>query len=247
MHFLITNDDGIEAPGLAVLAEVLSNWGRVSVVAPLGPHSGCGHRVTDHGPLRVERRKAEPSAQRFAVDGTPADCTRLGLAQLAPDADWVMAGINAGGNLGIDMFMSGTVAAAREAALFGRPAIALSQFFRGREAMSWSDSQRMARKAVEALLALPAHAGSFWNVNLPHLPAPAADTPLVFCEPEDAHHHIVYEAQDDGQSFVYRGEYQRRGRTPGRDVDVCFSGQIAISRVSGRPSSSVVPWEVRRP
>src|SRR5262245_36371129 len=104
MKLLLTNDDGIDAPGLGALLAAAAGVGEPVVVAPLDAHSGCSHRVTTHGPIRVERR----GPGRFAVAGTPADCVRVGLHDLAPDAGWVLAGINAGGNLGADVWHSGT-------------------------------------------------------------------------------------------------------------------------------------------
>src|SRR5204862_6181773 len=111
MRLLLTNDDGILAPGLQALLETARQLGDPLVVAPVEAQSGCSHRVTTDGPLSVERR--EPG--RYAIDGTPADCVRVGLHRLAPDSAWVLSGINAGGNLGAAVWHSGTVAAAREA------------------------------------------------------------------------------------------------------------------------------------
>src|SRR5690348_10949039 len=93
---LLTNDDGIDAPGLEALATAATGLGRLVVVAPSGAFSGCGHRVTTHEPIIVSR----PAAGRFAVAGTPADCVRLALHHLVPEFTWVLSGINAGGNLG---------------------------------------------------------------------------------------------------------------------------------------------------
>ena len=95
MKILVTNDDGIEAPGIAELARVAAKFGEVFVVAPERAHSGCGHQVTSDGVISVR----EITPQRWAIGGTPADCVRVGLSRLVPDADWVFAGINAGANL----------------------------------------------------------------------------------------------------------------------------------------------------
>jgi hypothetical protein len=111
MKLLLTNDDGIDAPGLAALAAAAEQLGEAVVVAPLEGHSGCGHRVTTDEELTILGR----GVSRFAVDGTPADCVRVALHSLAPEASHVLAGINAGGNLGADVWISGTVAAVREA------------------------------------------------------------------------------------------------------------------------------------
>jgi 5'-nucleotidase len=138
---LLTNDDGIDAPGIAALAEAVEGLGVRKVVAPFGPYSGCGHVVTTHKPLVVTTR---PDG-RHAVEGTPADCVRLALHHLEPAFDWVVSGINAGGNLGTDVHHSGTVAAVREAVIHGRPGIAVSQYMaRG---PSRSSLRRSARPA----------------------------------------------------------------------------------------------------
>ena len=88
MKILLTNDDGIDAPGLAALVEAMSDHGSVVVVAPSQPVSGASHQVTVDGPLVVHSLGAD----RYAVDGSPADCTRAGLLEICPDVDWVMAG-----------------------------------------------------------------------------------------------------------------------------------------------------------
>ncbi|MCU0537977.1 MAG: 5'/3'-nucleotidase SurE, partial [Hydrococcus sp. Prado102] len=110
MTLIITNDDGIDAPGIRALYKALNNQG--IIVAPKDHLSGCGHQVTTTRPIHLQKR----SPNEYAVDGTPADCTRLAITHIAPETKWVLSGINAGGNLGIDTYISGTVAAVREAA-----------------------------------------------------------------------------------------------------------------------------------
>jgi 5'-nucleotidase len=133
MKLLLTNDDGIEAPGLQALFEVARQIGEPIVVAPEQSLSGCSHQVTTDQPIRV--RQVSPC--RFAVRGTPADCVRVGLQLFVPDAAWVLSGINAGGNLGADVYHSGTVAAARESVLHGWPAIALSHYRKRGLSLDW--------------------------------------------------------------------------------------------------------------
>ncbi|MFM9024238.1 MAG: 5'/3'-nucleotidase SurE [Planctomycetaceae bacterium] len=226
MRIVLTNDDGIDAPGLAALAAAASRLGGEAViVAPLEPHSGCGHRVTTDRPLAV--REAGPG--RFAVAGTPADCVRLALAELAPDAAVVVAGINAGGNLGVDVHHSGTVAAAREAALHGRRALAASQYHRRGQPIDWARATRWLEE-VFARLPLDATApGEFWNVNLPDLPPVAADPAIVECGLDFSPFTLAYRATDEG--WHYDARYHERPRAVGGDVDVCFSGAIAVSRL----------------
>lgn len=123
MLILVTNDDGIQSPGLQVLAESLQSCGRVVVVAPDRERSAVSHSLTLHSPLRAERLADD----RYAVDGTPTDCVNLGIhGLLERRPDLVVSGINRGGNLGDDVTYSGTVAAAMEATLMGVPAFAVS-------------------------------------------------------------------------------------------------------------------------
>src|SRR6266581_219088 len=109
MNLLLTNDDGIDAAGLAALRAAAEALGRPLVVAPAECHSGGGHCVTTHGPIHVRRRDQES----YVIAGTPADCVRVALDRLAPGIDLVLSGINHGGNLGADLYMSGTAAAVR--------------------------------------------------------------------------------------------------------------------------------------
>src|SRR5947208_12164721 len=106
---LLTNDDGVDAPGLAALHAATEGLGRRQVVAPFGPYSGCGHVVTTHRPVVISRR----GEGRYAIEGTPADCVRMAIHHLQPGLSWVVSGINFGGNLGTDTHHSGTVAAVR--------------------------------------------------------------------------------------------------------------------------------------
>jgi Survival protein SurE len=110
MTIILTNDDGIDAPGIQALLQAVT--GKMIIVAPQGQLSGCGHQVTAHSPIHVDRR----SEFEYAVGGTPADCVRIALNHIFPKPDLVLSGINAGGNLGVDVYISGTVAAVREAA-----------------------------------------------------------------------------------------------------------------------------------
>ncbi len=225
MQFLLTNDDGIHAPGIAALREALLSLGQPRVVAPHEHHSGCSHRTTTDRALQVE----DLGEQRFALDGTPADCTRIGLLFVAPEAQWVISGVNEGGNLGVDVCMSGTVAAAREAALLGKPAIALSQYRRTPE-IDWARTVEWTRRVVELLLPRELEPGAFWNVNFPDSTSTEGTPEIIEC-PLDPHPLPVhYETSADG--YVYRGRYHERGREQGSDVDVCFNGAIAVTQVS---------------
>lgn len=219
---LLTNDDGVAALGLASLREVMSDFGEVVVVAPDIHYSGCSHQTTTDRPL--ELKELEPG--RFVLNGTPADCTRIGLLEVIPDADWVLSGINDGANLGVDIYMSGTVAAAREAALMGRRSIAVSQYRTGRSPIDWALAQEMVRAVVPELMQEWLPSGAYWNINLPHLHEQHVPE-VVRCNADPDPLPVRYEREND--LFHYRGDYHGRPRQPGLDVDVCFSGRIAVS------------------
>jgi 5'-nucleotidase len=226
MKFLVTNDDGIDALGLATLDRLLAPWGERLIIAPSEPHSGCSHRATTDRPLQLARR----DDGWHAIDGTPVDCTRIGLKLLAEDIDWVLAGINQGGNLGADVFMSGTVAAVREAALLGKPGIAISQYRRRRGEVNWSRAARWSAQILEALLEKPLAPGIFWNVNLPDPEFESGMPEIAYC-PVDPHPLPVAYRREAG-ALVYQGDYQNRQREPGSDVQLCFAGYITVTRIT---------------
>ncbi|MEW6202666.1 MAG: 5'/3'-nucleotidase SurE [bacterium] len=128
MKILLTNDDGYYAKGLWALARELAKSAEVKIVAPERQRSAISHAVTLHKPLRLRREKPleEKNIEVYHSNGTPADCAMLGLLEVLPDADLLISGINSGPNLGEDILYSGTVAAAMEAALLGKPAAAVS-------------------------------------------------------------------------------------------------------------------------
>jgi len=223
LRILVTNDDGWDAPGLAILKDLAAQFGDVVVLAPRDPHSYAGHRVTEDSPLLL----AETAPQEFHLSGTPADCVRVALTAVFDDIDWVLAGINRGGNLGSDLYTSGTVAAAREAAFLGKPALAISQYIQKGKLLDWNHSRELALPALERLLAEPYSPKQYWNVNLPHIdhPAPA----IAFCDPDNQPLDVRFHRE--GDQLRFSGTYQGRPRTPGRDIDLCFRGTITVSRL----------------
>jgi 5'-nucleotidase len=226
MKLLLTNDDGIDAPGLEALFAAAMSLGDSVIVAPFDGHSGCGHRVTTGQGLRLDTR----ATGRFAVSGTPGDCVRLALHQITPNADWVLAGVNHGGNLGADVHHSGTVAAVREAALHGKPGVAVSQFIKKGLPLDWPRAASWIAPILRDLLGRPHLRGSYWSVNLPHLEPEAPDPEVVFCPLDPS--PLPLNFRQDGELWHYSGDYHTRKRHPGTDVDTCFRGKIAVTRLS---------------
>lgn len=171
MRILVSNDDGISSPGLTALVDVARDYGDVWVVAPDSEQSAQSHSLTLHQPLRA----TQVDEQRFAVTGTPADCIYLALnALLDAPPDLVLSGINKGSNLGTDIFYSGTVAAAREGALAGLPAVALSLHLEpGDTARHWETAQEVVRRVVPNVAALSLPDRTLLNVNVPNVPLEA--------------------------------------------------------------------------
>jgi len=172
MRILLSNDDGADAPGLVALYGAVADLGEITVAAPARHQSAAGHAITLKRPLPVERRPLGPLADVtvLSIDGTPADCVRLAARRLMPQPpQLVLSGLNAGANVGINVFYSGTVAAAAEAAMTGIPAVALSVELAGDEA-DFARAARIARHVLDRLLAAGLGAGELLNVNIPHAP-----------------------------------------------------------------------------
>ena len=169
MRILLTNDDGISAPGLRVLQARLAARHEVVVVAPDQERSAVGHGITLHHPLRAFPVTLNAHFQGYAVSGTPADCVKLGLFDLlSQHPDLVVAGINPGANVGVNVNYSGTVAAAKEAALCGIPAIAVS--IQGREVLNYEDAAAFVLELAETVFRQGLPRGTFLNVNIPNVP-----------------------------------------------------------------------------
>lgn len=168
MRILLTNDDGIHAPGLWALHRVLSNGHEVTVVAPDRERTGVGHAITLHQPLRATAVSVD-AADAYAVNGTPADCIKLAVLEiLGGRPDLVVSGLNPGANVGVNINYSGTVAAAREAALGGIPAVAAS--LEGHAPRHIRPAARFVRRLVEQVAAHGLPPGTFLNVNFPDVP-----------------------------------------------------------------------------
>jgi 5'-nucleotidase len=165
MNILVSNDDGILAPGLALLADVCQAVGRVTVVAPDREQSGTSHSLTMHRPVRPARR---PDGS-YQVDGTPTDCVLLALGALLPERpDFVFSGVNHGPNMGEDVLYSGTVAAAMEGVTLGVPAVAISFAGPANDLDTLQSYREVLGRLVRRIVAVSAFPSTILlNVNLP--------------------------------------------------------------------------------
>jgi 5'-nucleotidase len=220
MRVIVTNDDGIDAPGIQALRQAAATIAglEVCVVAPSREWSSCGHALTTGREIQVQRR-ADGS---WVVDGSPADCVRAALTHLAPGAVAVLSGINRGGNLGADVWCSGTIAAAREGALHGVRGIAVSHYLRRGVTIDW----QVAARWVTALLPALLRGNGLVSVNLPHTHPQTAMPAVIPCPLDPSPLPLAMERSATG--LHYRGDYHGRTRKPGHDVAVCFGGAISV-------------------
>jgi len=226
MNILLTNDDGIDAPGLEALRLIAQAFGSPLIVAPLVERSGCSHSATTDRAIRV----TELAPDRIAVDGTPADCVRIALHRHPGQIGWVFAGINNGGNLGTDVYLSGTVAAVREAAMRGIPGIAISNHrYRTLADADWRRATRLAQPIIAGIMERTWRQGTFWNINLPCLEDDVVQPDVVYCPLDSSPLPLSF--HEENGTYRYNAKYRERARIPGSDVDVCFAGRIAVTQL----------------
>ncbi len=249
MRILLTNDDGIRAPGLICLHDALretlgARLTDIFVVAPLTVQSATSHGVTFHEPLMTQRIRASETVSGIAVDGRPADCTKLALTALWPAEfgpgsrpDLVVSGMNMGANAGVNVIYSGTVAAAIEAAFMGVPSIAVSMHLH-RRTPDFPTGARHAAHAIRRVLDTgPLRAHECLNINIPRCeeedPAHADPLEMVVC-PMNTHGHkdryerrtspsgdVYYWPSGDGMSF--------HGEDAGTDVEHLLARRVTLT------------------
>ncbi len=231
MRLLLTNDDGFGAEGLAALEEALSPGHELWVVAPAENRSGVSHGITMGKALGYERR----GERSWACTGTPADCVILAVRGLMPEPpDMVVAGINRGANIGTDILFSGTAAAARQASLWGIPAVALSLMADDAGAYLWEPLARFAEENLELLASLGG-ADSFVNVNARSAPSYAGSALAGVAR---RHYRDGVELCTDGEgmpcSRFIGGNLRDEGNVDS-DWFVVNSGRVAVSRILSLP------------
>ena len=227
MRILLTNDDGVHAPGLAALIERVSEVAQVVVVAPDREQSAVSHALTLHHPLRAARI----SENVYSVEGTPTDCVNLGIHSLLSfRPDLVISGVNRGANMCDDVTYSGTVAAALEATLMGIPAIAISLATNGAgenfDAAALLGA-RLAQKVYER--GLPPD--TFLNVNVPDLPEDRLLAPLITCQGKRSYEGTIVDKVDPrGRNYYWIGTADLSFQdTPGTDYHAVSRGHVSIS------------------
>jgi 5'-nucleotidase len=233
-RILISNDDGIDAPGIQLLERIARELSpEVWVVAPEMEQSGAGHSLTTRRPLRM----IEVAPRRYLVDGTPTDCVLLGLKRLLRGRlpSLVLSGINAGGNVAEDITYSGTCAAAMEATLFGVPAIALSQEYRDRNAIPWASAEAFAAEAIRRVVAAaePWPNDTFFNINFPAVsPATVRGFAITHQGKRVLGDNLTEGTDPRGRHYYWIGPSQMRGGAePGTDLGALEEKRISITPV----------------
>ena len=230
---LISNDDGINAPGLKLLERIMRGLaGEVWVVAPETEQSAASHSLTMRRPLFVRR----VSDRRFTVDGTPTDCVLLAIHQVmkGQPPDLVLSGINRGANLGEDATYSGTVAAATEGALLGYPSFALSQLYEDGQPVRWATAEHWTGEVLRRLVATRLPRGVLLNVNFPDVPAPAVTGIEVTRQGRRKIGGSMIEGVDPrGERYFWigGGREEERGRA-GTDLEAIHRGAVSITPLS---------------
>jgi 5'-nucleotidase len=232
---LLTNDDGIYAPGLWALYEELCQLGEVAVVAPESEQSAVGHAISLITPLRVKKVVLDGGVEGWAVNGTPADCVKIAIAELLPTApEMVISGINLGPNVGINVLYSGTVSAATEASILGVRSLAVSLNSYKADA-DFAAAARLLRETLTRLRDWPGwHNGICLNVNLPALP-PERVRGLRFTRQDIGPLVENFERRVDPREHVYywlAEINERRDPDPETDYGALAAGFVSVTPLS---------------
>lgn len=229
-RILVSNDDGIDAPGIKVLEEVARSLSDdVWVVAPESEQSAVAHSLTIRRPLRLR----QIGERRYTVDGTPTDSVLLGVRQLLDGKrpDLVLSGINRGSNLGDDVTYSGTVAAAMEGAMLGIPSIALSQHITGEGPIKWDTGRHWAPEVIRRLAAHGWPDNVLINVNFPDLPADrVAGIAAASQGKRKLGDELVERIDPRGQPYYWIGG--QRLEDPGiagSDLEAVYNGKVSVT------------------
>jgi 5'-nucleotidase len=230
MKVLLTNDDGIFAPGLAAVYKYLINLGDVTVVAPAVSHSGASHSVTFKKPLLFNKVDINGQFTGFSVNGSPADCVKLAVMQLCKEPiDLLVAGINNGANAGINAYYSGTVAAAMEAAFLKIPAVAMS--LAAEENMDYEKGAVYCVDILKKLL--PLKSGEVININIPLLSqGRPKGVRVVPQSTEGFHEYYIPQQNEQGQTvFQLAGGLHRDEKDP-TDTTSLAEGYITVTALA---------------
>ena len=236
MRILLTNDDGIHAPGIHAAKSSLDALGEVFLVAPERPRSAAGHAITLHKPLRLTPTRLPDGSQGHATNGTPTDCVTLGYdIVMEGRCDLVVSGINAGANLGWDLTYSGTVAAALEGAILGLPALAVSLVYgRGTSPeLDFSTAAKITAQLARQMASDPLPPHTLLNVNVPFVPENELRGMVITHQGRREYvDRIVVRDDPAGRPYYWQaGSIREDVPDMGSDVHAALNNQISITPV----------------
>ncbi len=232
-RILLTNDDGIDAPGLAVLEDIAAALAReVWVVAPEHDQSGVSHAVSLHHPVRVSER----GPRRFGITGTPGDCAVMGVRHLmrAGLPQLILSGVNRGANLGMETVFSGTVGGAMTGMMLGVPSLALSQAYTDHGQVRWETARTLGAGVVRQLLGLGWSAETCLNINFPDAAPDECGPPTLCRQGVGMIRGMDVETRTDPRGLTYHWITFRRGpreQGPESDIDVLRAQRVAVTPI----------------
>jgi 5'-nucleotidase len=230
MRILLTNDDGILAPGIEAMYRAVADLGAVEVVAPETPQSAVGHAISVLTPMAARRVQVKNTFEGWSVDGRPADCVKLGILELVGGRpDFVLSGINAGVNTGINILYSGTVAGAAEGAFFGVPSMAVSLELSDK--LDFERAGQIARRIFKAYVAARPPRGACLNVNIPPLDA-GWPRGVRVCPQGVVPMNDKYHRQTDPRGravYWLNGAMPDQGSCPNSDLEAVAERYVAIT------------------
>ena len=231
MRILITNDDGIQAPGIRALARGLSEIAQITVVAPEMQRSAVGHGITLHKPLRLDEVEFDGDIAAYSSNGTPADCVTLGTQSDLPEPDFIAAGINAGANLGEEVLYSGTASAAMEGALHGFQSLALSVC--SYVDVNYNVAEQIAPVIIEVLAEYPLPSGTFLNVNVPNVSAEDIQGVQVTRLGRRNYEEVLSKRRDpSGRPYYWlAGSPQEKDACEGTDIAAIQNNRISMTPI----------------
>jgi 5'-nucleotidase len=230
MHILLSNDDGILAPGLAAMYRALTDLGTVTVVAPDSVQSATAHGITVREAINVRRIRVQHEFDGWSVGGRPADCIKLAMLELCETRpDLIVAGINDGANVSINVLYSGTVAAAAEGAILGVPAVAVS-LQRGPES-DFDRAAAIARKVIDHLLDYGLSPGKLVNINIPLIqpgwPKGVRVAEQALQTMDDAYE--MKETPDGLRQYTLDGDFAEPAGPHETDLHALASGYVVVT------------------
>ncbi len=235
MRILVTNDDGVQADGLFALQSALKTISEVTVVAPERQQSATGHAITLHKPLRLTETTLRDGARAFMSNGTPSDCATLGVLEvMSENVDLVVSGINKGPNLGWDVHYSGTVSAAIEASVIGKPSFAISVASYD-DPFHWQAAAQFAARFAQWLARYPLPPYTIVNINVPNLPPEDIQGIRVTTQGRRQYVDRIEKRLDPlGRPYYWLGgslAEEAAGAEPGSDVRAVADGYISLTPI----------------